>query len=73
MDNDPSQTSKVAMAAIKSIEANLLRIPVRSPDLNPIDNVFHLVKSGLGTKLLCNLLKLKASGESTQGFKGHAM
>ena len=40
MDNDPSQTSKVAMEALRTIEANLLEIPARSPDLNPIEQFF---------------------------------
>ncbi len=44
MDNDPSQTSKSGLDAISSIEAEFHRIPARSPDLNPIENVFHLVK-----------------------------
>ena len=47
MDNDPSQTSKVAMDALVEIEAEFHEIPPRSPDLNPIENIFHLVKSNL--------------------------
>lgn len=47
MDNDPSQSSKAANSALKSIEAELIKIPPRSPDLNPIENVFHIVKCNL--------------------------
>ena len=47
MDNDPSQTSKVALSALEKIEAELHKIPPRSPDLNPIENIFHVVKSML--------------------------
>ena len=47
MDNDPSQTSKSGLEAISSIEAEFHRIPARSPDLNPIENVFHLVKKAV--------------------------
>jgi transposase len=47
MDNDPSQSSKAAMNALRSVESELLKIPARSPDLNPIENIFHLVKSNL--------------------------
>ena len=43
MDNDPCQTSRKAMPAINQIEYELHQIPVRSPDLNPIENVFHLI------------------------------
>lgn len=47
MDNDPCQTSKRSLAALDEIEAILHRIPARSPDLNPIENIFHLVKKRL--------------------------
>ena len=41
MDNDPSQSSKAAMTALKSVEGELLKIPPRSPDLNPIENILY--------------------------------
>ena len=44
MDNDPSQTSKKSLSALSDIECELHEIPPHSPDLNPIENVFHLVK-----------------------------
>ena len=47
MDNDPSQTSKKAMSAINEIECELHQIPARSPDLNPIENVFNIIKRKL--------------------------
>ena len=47
MDNDPSQSSKAAMTALQSVEGELLKIPPRSPDLNPIENIFHIVKCSL--------------------------
>ena len=47
MDNDPSQTSKKSLSALSDIECELHEIPPRSPDLNPIENVFHLVKKSL--------------------------
>lgn len=47
MDNDPSQCSKKSMQALNEIEAELYHIPPRSPDLNPIENVFHLLKKRL--------------------------
>ena len=43
MDNDPSQRSKVAKKAINDSGATLFEIPARSPDLNPIENLFHIV------------------------------
>lgn len=47
MDNDPSQTSCKAMSALSDIEATLHRIPSRTQDLNPPENVFHIVKKRL--------------------------
>ena len=44
MDNDRCQNSKIAMAALEDIGANTLKIPPRSPGLNPIENIFHNVK-----------------------------
>ena len=44
MDNDPSQTSKAARKVKENIDAKFLKIPARSPDLNPIESTFHLVK-----------------------------
>ena len=42
-DRDPSQNSRIAQDAIDAIPCRLFKIPSRSPDLNPIGNVFHLV------------------------------
>ena len=47
MDNDPSQTSKKSLSALSDIECELHEIPPHSPDLNRIENVFHLVKKSL--------------------------
>ena len=47
MDNDPSQRSLAARKAIKKECCELFSIPARSPDLNPIENIFHLVKKQL--------------------------
>lgn len=41
-DNCPSQNCKSARLAWETEGAELLKIPARSPDLNPIENVFHL-------------------------------
>ena len=46
-DGDPSQNSAVAREAIYSIGAMKFSIPARSPDLNPIENLFHLAKKAM--------------------------
>jgi type II secretory pathway component PulJ len=53
MYNDPCQTSKVAMKALEDIEAEMHVIPPHSPDLNPIENMFHLVKNDLQRQAIC--------------------
>ena len=46
-DGDPSQNSRKARVAILAVGASKFSIPARSPDLNPIENIFHLVKRQL--------------------------
>ncbi|CAB4036984.1 Transposable element Tcb1 transposase [Paramuricea clavata] len=54
MDNDPSQTSKAARKSLEKVEDELHKIPARLPDLNPIENVFHLVKNSLENEAIAN-------------------
>ena len=44
-DGDPSQNSRKAREAMYQVGAKKFSIPPRSPDLNPIENVFHNIKS----------------------------
>ena len=43
-DGDPSQNRCKARSAWDKIEARKISIPARIPDLNPIENIFHIVK-----------------------------
>ena len=51
-DGDPSQNSKVARDAMAKIGTRLFSTPPRIPDLNPIENVFHLINRQLQTYAL---------------------
>ena len=51
-DGDPSQNSKKARDAMNCVGAKKFSIPPRSPDLNPIENIFHQVKCKLGDDAL---------------------
>ena len=51
MDNDPSQTSAKAMDTIADMGYTMQKIPARSPDLNPIENVFHVVRKRIETQV----------------------
>ena len=46
-DGDPVQNSALAKQAFKDVGAFMFSIPPRSPDLNPIENLFHLVSKQL--------------------------
>ena len=46
-DGDPSQNSKKARDAFEEVGAVVFKIPARSPDLNPIENIFNGVKQKL--------------------------
>ena len=48
-DGDPSQNSKAAKTALEKIGTVQFSKPPRSPDLNPIKNVFNLVEKKLGS------------------------
>lgn len=51
-DGDPRQTSKAAQKAWVELGCEMFAIPPRSPDLNPIENVFHLIREQLRTDAL---------------------
>ena len=46
-DGDPSQNSKEAREAMCRCHSELLKIPPRRPDLNPIENNFNLASRKL--------------------------
>ena len=47
MDNCPCQTSAKAKKALRTIGATMRVIPARSPDLNPIENMFNVLRKRL--------------------------
>ena len=63
-DGDPSQNSRMAQDAMDAIPCQLFKIPARSPDLNPIENVFHLV----GKQLRKDAIEKNISKETFQQF-----
>ena len=42
-DGDPSQNSKAAKKQLRKLGLEIFPIPARSPDMNPIENFFHLI------------------------------
>ena len=51
MNNDPSQTSAKSMATLMDMSYTMQKIPARSPDLNPIENVFHIVRKRINAQI----------------------
>ena len=45
---DPRQNSKIGKINIAKTGSKQISIPARSPELNPIENLFNLVKQKLG-------------------------
>ena len=57
-DNDPSHNNAKATESLKAIGAEVVEIPPRSPNLNPIENSFHNLKrklrrEALDKKIVC--------------------
>ena len=47
MDGCPVQNSKRSRVALRALRAKVVSIPARSPDLNPIENLFNLIAIAL--------------------------
>ena len=49
--NDPSQTSAKAKRPLHWARANMHVIPPRSPDLNPIENLFNMARKQINAEV----------------------
>ena len=65
MENDPSQRSAAANESLHEIGADLVEIPLRSPDLNPIENMFRSITHSLRE----GALRQRISREDFQSVK----
>ena len=63
-DGDPRQNSKVVQKELNKIGVKCFPIPPRSPDINPIENLFHLVD----VQLQQDALLLNITKESEEQF-----
>ena len=67
-DGDPSQNSKAAHEAVARCHSELLKILPRSPDLNPIENIFHIVSKRFEKDLHALAKKKNITRESYEQF-----
>ena len=69
MDNDPKHTAKATKEFLKAKKWTVLQWPSQSPDLNPIEHAFHLLKTKLKGKCPKNKQELKtAAAEAWQSI-----
>ena len=62
-DGDPSQNSKVANEILLNYGLEIVTIPARSPDLNPIENFFNLAKKAVQEQARDKMIKSETFAE----------
>ena len=68
-DGDPSQNSRLFQDVFDSIPCCIFKIPPRSPDLNPIDNFFHLESQRLRNQSLEQKIQYESYEASCQRIR----
>ncbi len=61
MDNDAKHTAKATQGFLKVKKWNILQWPSQSPDLNPIEHAFHILKTKLKAERPTNKQQLKSA------------
>ena len=56
-DGDPRQNARAAVKVMNEIDCNVFSIPARSPDLNPIENLFHRIRKQVNKDSLSKIIE----------------
>ncbi len=67
MDNEPKHTAEATQDYLKAYKLNILQWPSPSPDLNPIDHAFQLLKTRLKAERPTNKQQVKVAAKHLQG------
>lgn len=73
MDGCPCQGSKASQLAYQQIKAKFVVVPARSPDLNPIENFFHLTKKKLRVEAIEKQISKETFEEFSARCKAHLL
>ena len=63
-DNDPKHSSRMATQWLVDKSVNWWKTPLESPDLNPIENIWHKLKECIWREV-----KHKSKGELIKGIR----
>ena len=62
-DGDPSQNSAVAKRAMSRVQCRVINVPVRSPNMHCIENVFHVTSKKLKEEAKVKRITKESFGE----------
>ena len=63
VDSDPSQNSTVVKRALCTLNCPLLLIPPHSPDMNPIENIFNIIRKRIEWEAMKKRISKETNGE----------
>ena len=69
LDGDPVQNSKKANRAFDATGCKVFAIPARSPDLNPIENIFNRIREKLTKDAITHQIKQENFEEFSASVK----
>ncbi len=64
-DNDPKHTSKTTTALLKKLRVKVMDWPCMSPDLNPIEHLWGILKLKVEERKVSNIHQLRVEEDSS--------